>query len=610
MESSETIVTVGGTVLRTRSNVGYSILATLMVLMIIGCGPDQELVWTPGSATIRGKVLDNLKAPIGQASVVLEGTKTYSTFTDKNGDYELQNLDPGRYDLVVHRTVGTTDYRYRVRHLELRNDLTLDMLDITLQLPGSFQGTATLRGSGAYNPTYPNDGNIEVEVVGTNIRTVTAATGAFTLTPVEIAVSAPNLGEGLGIPSAATYEILFSRDGYQSRTLLGQAVAPGLVTSLPNVELLPLNPSSTGSIAGRVLLEAAQDSDHSGVRVAIDGTTRSLVTTSGGYYRFDNLPVGVYNLRYSRSYFFEHRRTDVAVVAGIPVNAVSDLTLSNHRAINDTVRAYDLALSPSGNQLAYITSEATEGGEIALIHPDGHAFNQVITSGARAVGHRGLTWTHDEEELLFVRFLGGPVNAYTIASTTNTGSGTRSLLTSGTDYFGVAWAPDKKSFAYYLSTNLYAVDVTRSSGRTAAVTSTTRQIVPIGNVTSWSGMEWANTGRIVYSPVISGSPSEIFMVLAGGGTSMALNPTLPGGGTTVFPPLYSPTFSPDWSRVAFVVDSPSTSPHGIYVCDVDGVDATRLTDTPGRHLTWNGTGDTIYYIDGQHRICELLVPPQ
>ena len=89
---------------------------------------------------------------------------------------------------------------------------------------------------------------------------------------------------------------------------------------------------------------------------------------------------------------------------------------------------------------------------------------------------------------------------------------------------------------------------------------------------------------------------------------MALNPTLPGGATTVFPPLYSPTFSPDWSRVAFVVDSPSTSPHGIYISDVDGVDARRITEEVGRHLTWDSPGDKMYYIDENDRICELLVP--
>ena len=592
-------------VLRSHINIGYTVFALICLLSILGCGPHDDIVWTPGNAKLSGHVRDAQNSPLGQASVVLEGTKTYSTFTDKNGEYEIENIDEGMYDMVVHRTINGVDYRYRVRFLEMQNDEILSMLDIRLNTPGSIQGVATLRGSGQYNPTYPNNSNIRVEVVGTSIDTLTDANGNYTLSPVEVAVG---LGQGLSIPAAATYELLFSRDGYGAKTIHNVSITPSTVTSIPAVELLPLSPSPIGALAGRVTLEAALNDDYANVKVSIDGTTKSILTTSGGYYRFNDLHAGVYNLRFQREDYFDHRQTELAVVAGIPVNPVPDVKLSNHRAISETVKAYDLALSPSGNQIAYITSEATEGGEIALIHPDGRTFNQVITSGAHAVGHRGLTWTHDEEELLFVRYIGGPVNAYTIGATTNIGSQTRSIMATGTDYFGVAWAPDKKSFAYYLTTNLYAVDVDRSTGQTIAQTSTIRQIVPVGNVTSWSGMEWANTGRIVYSPVISGGTSEVFVVLAGGGTSMALNPTLPGGATTVFPPLYSPTFSPDWSRVAFVVDSPSTSPHGIYVSDVDGIDARRLTETVGRHLTWDSPGEKIYYIDDSDHICELLVP--
>ena len=591
--------------LRSHINIGYTFFALVCLMTILGCGPHDEISWVPGNAKLSGHVRDAQNSPLGQASVVLEGTRTYSTFTDKNGEYEIENIDEGMYDLVVHRTIGSTDYRYRVRFLELQNDAILSMLDIRLNTPGSISGVATLRGSGQYNPTYPDNSNIQVEVVGTNINTVTDANGNYTLSPVEVAVG---LGEGLSIPAAATYELLFSRDGYGAQTVRDVSITPSTVTSIPAIELLPLSPSPIGALAGRVTLEAALNDDYANVKVSIDGTTKSLITTSGGYYRFNNLHAGVYNLRFERDDYFYHRETELAVVAGIPVNPVPDVKLSNHRTINENVKAYDLALSPSGNQIAYITSDATEGGEIALIHPDGRTFNQVITSGAQAVGHRGLTWTEDEEELLFVRYVGGPINAYTIGATSNTGSHTRSIMATGTDYFGVAWAPDKKSFAYYLTTNLYSVDVDRSTGKTIAETDTIRQIVPVGNVTSWSGMEWANTGRIVYSPVVSGGTSEVFIVLAGGGTSMALNPTLPGGGTTVFPPLYSPTFSPDWSRVAFVVDSPSTSPHGIYVSDVDGVDARRLTESVGRHLTWDSPGDKIYYIDENDNICELIVP--
>lgn len=597
--------------MRTQVSLRHTMAVLVVLVVVLGCGPSEELTWVPGDAAVRGYIQDVLGAPLGQASVVLEGSRSFSTYSDVKGSYEILDVAaPAKYDMVVSRALGATDYRIRIRFIELATGALIDMPDLQVQATAKIQGTATLRGSGTYNPTYPNDANIKVEVVGTNIRTVTDANGAYTLSPVEVAIAAPRIGEGLGIPAAATYEILYSRDGYGAKRVENIAVAPGAVTSVPSVELLPLDPQSWGALAGRVTLEAAPSGDNSGVAVTIDGTTRTMTTTSGGYWRFDNLPTGTYAIRFARSYYYTTIVRNQTIVAGIPVTAVADVKLSNHRRINENLRAYDLAVSPSGNQIAYITSEAVTGGEIGLVSPDGVAFNQVITSGAKAVGHRGLTWTHDEQELLFVRYLGDPINAYTVGVTDNTGSSVRSLLSSGTDYFGVAWAPDHRKFAFYRSNTLYSVEVDRSTGVTEAVTSTIHTIAPLGDVTAWTGMEWANTGRLVYGAVLSGAPGEIWTVFAGGGSSIPLNPTEPGGASSVLSPLVSPTFSPDWGRVAFSVQSPSTSPLGIWICDVDGVDAVRVSESPGRSLTWRPDGEKIFYLDAEDRICELLVPPR
>lgn len=584
----------------------HTLLILVFTMMIFGCGPESELVWEAGNATTRGLVSDTLNAPAGQVSVVLEGDKTYSTYTDKNGLYEIDDIAPGTYDMITHSPAGSADNRFRIRFIKIVNDLILDMPDIMIMPPGSITGTATMRGSGIYNPTYPDNSDIHVQVVGTGIDTRTDANGNYTLTPVEIAVNA-STGTSFGIPSASTYQISFSRDGYSTINNYGVSVAPDVATSLPSVELILLNPSPVAILAGQVTLEAPVDEDYSGIKVSLDGTSRYQITTSGGYYSFSDLPAGTYSVRYEKDYYYDQVLRNAYVIAGIPVNPVEDVKLLNHAIINDSVKAYDLAMAPSGNQLAYINSNATQGGEIGLMHPDGNTFNYTLTSGAHAVGGRGLSWTWDDEELLFVQYIGSALNAYTVAVTNNTGSSTHSLIASGTDYFGVEWAPDKKSFAYYLSSSLYGVDVTRSEGLTSATTSTTRNIVPIGNVTSWSGMEWANTGRIIYSPAIAGGQSEIFTVLANGGISMPLSPIAPGNTTTIDGPHSSPAFNASWSKVAFVVQSPSVSGHGIYICDIDGYNAVRISEDTGRNLCWTKDGKYIYYLNDDNYISKLLV---
>jgi hypothetical protein len=577
-------------------------------MMIYGCGPQTQLVWEAGNSTTRGLVADVLNTPAGQVSVILEGDKTYSTYTDKNGIYEINDIQPGTYDMIAHSPAGSIDNRFRVRFIKIVNDLILDMPDITIMSPGSITGTATIKGSGIYNPTAPDNSNIHVQIIGTGIDTTTDSSGNYTLTPVEIAVNA-STGTSFGIPSASTYQISYSKDGYSTINTYGVSVAPGVSTTIPSVQLVQLNPPTVGILAGKVTLEAALDEDYSGIKVSLDGTSRYQITTSGGYYKFNDLPAGTYALRYTKDYYFDKVLRNTYVEAGIPVNPVEDVKLLNHTVINNSVKAYDLAMAPSGNQLAYIKSNATEGGEIALMHPDGSTFNYTLTSGAHAVGGRGLSWTWDDQELLFVKYIGSALNAYTVAVTDNTGSNTHSLIANGTDYFGVEWAPDKKSFAYYLSTSLYSVDVTRSNSQTSATTSTTRNIVPIGNVTSWSGMNWANTGRIIYSPTVAGGQSEIFTVLANGGTSMPLNPITPGNTGIIDGPHSSPAFNATWSRVAFVVKAPSTSPQGIYICDIDGYNAVRVSEDTGQNLSWTKDEKYIYYINADNYISKLLVRP-
>lgn len=572
-------------------------------LAAAGCGPDDGILFGAGKGILRGTILDGLSpiGPAGQARVQLLGIRTASTFTRPDGTWELRDVPVGLYDLVADRDLQGANRRVRFRFIEVVGDQVIDLPDLALEIPGSLSGVARLRGAGVGNPQAPNDAGILVEVVGTTLRAVTAADGTWSIPVVEV----------------GDYKVRFSRNGFIEAVRNNVAVGSGANTALAEVILEPLDPSLVARLKGRVLLEAAPGGDFAGVRVALAGTTRSLITTPGGFWAFDGLPIGTYDVSFSHPDYFDGALADQALVSGVPETTAPDLTLSNHRVLAAASAAGGLAVAPSSNQIAYLT-DAGNGSEIALLSPNGESFNQVITAGARAAAGRGLEWTRDERHIVFTQFQGGAINAFAPAIVPDTGGEPRTLLASGTDYFVGTLSPDSRELAFYLTQNLQAVRIDRetSTGRTIALTSTIRTLAPgIGVVTELNGIEWAATGRLVYDREAGTAlPSDVFTVLASGTVPpQRLGPRRRDPPADTGAPLVgrfqSPSFSPDASRVAFTVEPGSTDPEGIWIADVDGENAVQISTEAGLYLDWTAGGTEIFYVRlSDHRPCVLKVP--
>jgi len=87
------------------------------------------------------------------------------------------------------------------------------------------------------------------------------------------------------------------------------------------------SPEGNGSIVGRIILfDSSQNilSDYSGIKVTIDGSTRTTLTDSSGYWQFSNLDEGTYNVTATKEGFgtyhwyeqmINNGRVDVATVA-------------------------------------------------------------------------------------------------------------------------------------------------------------------------------------------------------------------------------------------------------------------------------------------------------
>lgn len=569
---------------------GHALLALLLGLATFGCGPGDEFRFIGGDGVVRGTILDggNPNAPVGQARVSLLGVASASTSTRQDGLFELRDVRPGLYDLVADRTIGTEDRRVRLRFIEVVADQTLDLPDLTLDLPGSVQGSAVLTGSGVGNPVAPDNSGINVSLIGTTLRTITDAAGNWAISPVEI----------------GSYAIRFDKEQFVAQVVHDVSVARAATTTVPLVILDRLEPPRRGTLRGRVLLESADGGDASGVTVRVDGTVRSLVTTPGGSWAFDDLPVGVYQIAFTHPDYFEGRLQDQQIRSGFPLTTAPDLTLSNHKVLDPTLQVSGLSEAPSGNQLAFLTLGGN-ASEVGLLAPDGQGFRQIITSGANAAAGRGLEWTRDERELFFVQFTGDPVNAFRPVRVSDTGADLRGLLAPGTDYFLGTFAPDGSQLAYYLTNSLMAVNLGQDSqSRTTLVTSTIRTVAAgIGQLTELNGIEWANTGRLLFDREAgTASPVDVFTVLASGGfPPQALGPRRrdppADTGAALNGRFQSPTFSPDFSRAAFSLETGSgTDAAGIYLADVDGENARMISTEPGRYLDWSVDGTRIYYV--------------
>lgn len=593
-----------------RHRFGGAALGVALAVVAAGCGPGDEFRFVGGDGIVRGTILNGLSPsePEGQVRVSLlgPGTASASTASRQDGSFEMRSVTPGLYDLVADKTIDGTNRRVRLRFVEVVEDQFLDLPDLTLDLPGSVAGTVLLTGAGAGNPVAPDHSGTQVSLIGTTLSTVTDAAGAFLLEPVEV-------GE---------YQIRFERDDFVAEVFSDIDVPPSTAVTLTTATLDRLDPPATGALLGIVALEAAPGGDSSGVTVSLEGTTRSLVTTPGGTWRFDDLPVGSYQVLFTHPDYFETRVVDQQVVSGLPENTVPPVTVANHQVLSETLVVSGLAEAPSGNQLAFLTNGGN-ASEVGLLSPDGAAFQMVITGGAKAAADRGLAWHPDESEIFFVQFTGDPVNAFQPAMVPATGgtNNARGLLAPGTDYFLGDFSPrgagNLHELGFYLTNTLMAavVDEQVGTNRTEIVTATTRTLAAsVGQLTELGGFEWGNTGRIVFSREGNALPTDVLTVLASGGfppVMLAPRRQDPPGdnGMALTGRFQAPTFAPDFSRVAFSIEAGSGGdPEGIYIADIDGENAEQVSVEPARHLDWSVDGTKIYYVreaDGRPSVLKI-----
>jgi Tol biopolymer transport system component len=590
-----------------RPNILVHLIAIVAGLAVgVGCGSSPDVLLPEPTARVRGLILAPDLSRVPAAKVQLEPVGTppckFDTFTRVDGSYELDGICPGLYDLVaIGRSPDpdnpgqTLELRARVRFIQLTAGQTALLPDLVLVRASNVIGTVILQGR-------PTNAGATVTLIGTNRTATTDAAGAFRIENVE---------EG-------TYAINIAAPGFIERSINGLVVpANSNVTLNEPFVLQQVNPPNAGTIAGTVTLETR--TDHSGVLVRVDGTDRSVLTTIGGNYTFPNLPISTYSLTFSKRNFFDKQVGPLTLVPGQTLLAVPSVQLDSHRVLSRTIPAFDVEHAPPGTQIIRATALDSQVSELAVTDPTANVFNQVLTQSAFATPFAGISWSPDTNDILFIRSFLAPTNSSSIGVIKNDGSGLRNLLPQATQYLAPAWSPDGTRFAYFLNPDIRTIQVDRSTGTLVATTATSASVQVENGVVSFSGMEWSASGRIVYSfhqNTAGGLRSAgIFTIFATGGGRLQVTPRTPAGLTISTPE--SPTFRPDFGRIAFSwrdTPAPNEPPNGIYVMDLDGLNATRITTVPGINLDWSPDGTRVVFTRGPldplnpNRLHEVLVP--
>lgn len=269
---------------------------------------------SPLTGSFKGLVVDALGVPIPNVLVALPKVSKF-TLTDSEGRYAFNQVPAAAVSILFMHSDYVSD---SIENFEVFPGMTAEAPSVTLrqvrgasagQATGAISGTVTLQGETDFS-------GIQVVVEGETAVAFTNADGRFLLTQL--------------VPGY--YDLVATRQGFAAGYVLGIEVLLDETTQAPPLQLerdLDLEPEEDarfGDISGRALLEGQPD--HSGVIVALTGTSLFAMTNRDGLYQFADVTPGVYEVVASREGFLTASLAGIRVPPGGIVN-VPDIRLDS-----------------------------------------------------------------------------------------------------------------------------------------------------------------------------------------------------------------------------------------------------------------------------------------
>ncbi len=250
---------------------GHDVFVTALALRALAAAdePFADL------GVVEGSVIDgDTGSPLAGVSVTLTGEQSWSTVTGASGTFQLEDLEPGTYELRL----SLEGYAPLTASLQLQVGTrasfgTLQMLPAV----GSTQ-TATVTGQVTRADTGAGLSDVTVRVSGTESETVTDSEGRYQL---------------VGL-APGTVTLVASKAGFRSASA-SAALTEGQVALFSPA----LSVAQTGVSVEGTVTRAADATPVPGATINIqdvEGTAWNATTDASGYYRIDGLSTGSYTL--------------------------------------------------------------------------------------------------------------------------------------------------------------------------------------------------------------------------------------------------------------------------------------------------------------------------
>jgi len=586
---------------RDRSWFFFLLLLGFAYLGFSGCTGSENPLFQPPPGQLEGRIVDLNSQPVSQAAVRLENTlqSTSAALTDNGGSYSIPTIEPGTYDLIAQKNIGAISFRARRRFLKVSGEqIKLD--EIQIRPAGTIRGTAQLEGQASSE-------GVEAVLVGTGRSVTTASDGSFEFDDVAYTYREDSTNR------LFLYDITLKKQGFAIRTIEDISLDAGGLTVLDPVQLDNLDPATVADVTGEVVLESRTGSFEA--RLEILGTAFLPIMIgsdepSQRSFRFPSLPPGTYVLRASHpDYHFKD--LSFRIDTGQTAVDVGTITLTNVFHYDEDRKAVELTLSPGGHQIAYgrwDPNNTFTHREIFVMDFQGLAYNSRISDRARVAEDRGMSWSSDGKNILYIEKNDTAVSRlFRLNHISSSGGLITPLNSYALDMAQPGFAPNDTRFVYHrfdtVGEILGATLVLKPSGYKI---DEEFLVIPERNdqisQNQTSSIELGISDRVLYSK--DGTGGFTVPLGANGDTNLRF-PILNFG-----PDAHSVTYSPDNSRLAYAISSGAGA--GIYVAGVDGSSPERISIAYGRSLEYTIDGKNIVFIDRRsgwdRRIAHVIVP--
>ena len=579
----------------------YLILICTILAFLSGCTGANNPLLDPAPGVVDGKVLDVNNTPVKQAAVRLENTlaSSESVLSDSSGNYSIAEVNPGVYDLIAEKTISGIKYLARRRFLSI-DAATRIQREVQIRPAGRIRGKVMLEG-------FDSHAGIKASLIGTGKSMTTQADGVFEFT--DLAYTYRDQASN----SLYLYDIVLTYPGFENETIQDISLEAGGLTVVNDVELQNLDPVGEADIQGMVQLESRSGARNSVVKILGTAIQPFEILSDGVDQRsfsFSKVPVGSYILDVSNPDFYP-MQIPFTIEAGQSELNLGTINLTNVFHFHEDRLAIEMTISPGGHQIAYAKhapGNNAEHREIYIMDIAGVAYNSRISSRARVAEDRGMSWSNDGREILYVEKNETNIaRLYRLNLISSSGGLITPLTSYSLDIAQPAFAPMGYRFVYqYFETtgDIFGAELVQKASGWKIENQVT--VIPERNdqisQNQFSSIEFGISDRILYSKDGHGG----YTVPYGANGDITLRFPI----NNMTPNSNSVTYSPNNDHIAYAkVDG---SNDGIYMANIDGSSTERVSTHIGRSLEYSPDGKHVYFIDQspgkERRLARMIVP--